>query len=359
MLISGGQIMNTRNMAVLAIIIIVVVGVGIYGYTSYVASSESGTITIYAAASLAKQMNATAAEFEKQHPNVDVKIQYGGSSDLISQITQLNKSVDIMASADYGLIDKNMIPNQTSFNIEYARNEMVIAYTDKSKNSSQINSTNWYQILNQSDVKFGIADPNSAPAGYRAVMMIQLAESYYNTTGIFNDLIGQNSAITSTPNGTGYAISSPDNLNPTSKIVSRPAVADLMPVLQSNAVDYVLVYKSDAEQQKSSGVKYITLPAELSLNSTQYESTYKNYSLIQFSGTNKTKTVKLSPIVYGITVLNNAPQRDLAIQFVQLLLSPEGNKITQNAYQDPIVPAIATNDSTNIPDPLKQYVQQT
>ncbi|MBI4813610.1 MAG: tungstate ABC transporter substrate-binding protein WtpA [Methanobacterium sp.] len=350
--------MDKKTMAAIVIIIIAVVGVGIYGYNSYVASSESGTITIYAAASLAKQMNATAAEFKTKHPNVDVQIQYGGSSDLISQITQLNKSVDIMASADYGLIDKNMIPTYTSFNIEYARNEMVIAYTDKSKNSSQINSTNWYEILNQSDVKIGIADPNSAPAGYRGVMMIQLANSFYNNSNIFNDLIASNTAITSQANGTGYVLSSPNNLNPTSKIVSRPAVSDLMPVLQSDSVDYVLVYKSDAEQQKSSGVKYMTLPAELALSNTTYESTYKKYKLTQFSDTNKSKSVTLSPIVYGITVLNNAPQRDLAIEFVQLLLSPEGNKITQSSYQDPIVPAVATNGSTNIPTSLQQYIKQ-
>ena len=350
--------MDKKIMAAIVIIIIAVVGVGVYGYSSYVASSESGTITIYAAASLAKQMNATAAEFKKQHPNVDVQIQYGGSSDLISQITQLNKSVDIMASADYGLIDKNMIPNSTSFNLEFARNELVIAYTNNSKNSSQINSTNWYEILNQSDVKIGLADPNSAPAGYRGVMMIQMANSYYNNSNIFNDIIASNSAITSQANGSSYVISSPNNLNPTSKIVSRPAVSDLMPVLQSNSVDYVLVYKSDAEQHKSSGVKYMTLPPQLALSNTTYESTYKNYKLTQFSDTNKSKSVTLTPIVYGITVLNNAPHRDLAIQFVQLLLSPAGNKITQDSYQDPIVPAIATNGSTNIPQPLQQYVKQ-
>jgi molybdate/tungstate transport system substrate-binding protein len=350
--------MDKKIMAAIVIIIIAVVGVGIYGYNSYVASSENGTITIYAAASLAKQMNATAAEFKTKHPNVDVQIQYGGSSNLISQITQLNKSVDIMASADYGLIDKNLIPNYTSFNLEFARNELVIAYTNNSKNSSQINSTNWYEIMNQSDVKIGIADPNSAPAGYRGVMMIQLANSYYNNSNIFNDLIASNSAITSQANGSGYVISSPNTMNPTSKIVSRPAVSDLMPVLQSNSVDYVLVYKSDAEQQKDSGVKYVTLPAELALSNTTYESTYKNYKLTQFSDTNKSKSITLTPIVYGITVLNNAPQRDLAIEFMQLLLSSEGNKITTESYQDPIVPAIATNKSTNIPQSLQQYVKQ-
>ena len=350
--------MDNKTIAAILIIIIAVVGIGVYGYSTSSSSSEKTVLTIYAASSLAKQMNATAEEFEAQHPNVDVQIQNGGSSKLINQITELNKSVDVMASADYGLIDKNMIPNYTSFNIEFARNELVIAYTNKSQNSSQINSTNWYQILAQDDVSLGIADPNSAPAGYRGVMMIQLANSYYNDSTIFDNLIGENSAITSTANGTGYIISSPENLDPTSKLTSRPAVGDLMPVLESNAVDYVIVYKSDAEQQASSGVKYITLPEELSLNNTSYESTYKNYQLTQYSDTDKSKTVTLTPIVYGITVLNNAPQRDLAIEFVQLLLSPDGNKITEECFQEPIVPAVATNKSSDIPDALTQYITQ-
>jgi molybdate/tungstate transport system substrate-binding protein len=87
---------------------------------------------------------------------------------------------------------------------------MVIASTYKSANSCQFNADNWYHILAQDNVTFGIADPNSAPAGYRAVMMIQLANSYYNNSSIFNDLIASNTAITSEANGTGYVISSPN-----------------------------------------------------------------------------------------------------------------------------------------------------
>jgi len=345
-----------KKIIIIAIVVIAIIGIGVYGYGVYSANSEKGTVIIYAASSLAGQMNATAAQFEKKHPNVNVQIKYGGSSDLINQITSLNTSVDIMASADYGLIDKNLKPNSTSFNLKNGRNEMVIAYTDKSKNSSQINSTNWYQIFSQSNVTFGLADPNSAPAGYRGVMMIQLANTYYNDSTIFNNLIAQNSAISSTPNGTKQIINSPTNLNPTSKIVVRPAVGDLMPVLQSGAVDYVLVYKSDAEQQKSSGVKYITLPPELALSNTTYEPSYKNISINQFSGTNKTKNVALTPIVYGITIMNNAPDKQLATEFVQLLLSPPGVQITQNNFIDPISPAQATINSTNIPSALQPYV---
>lgn len=351
--------MNNKVIAAIVIIVIAVVAVGVYGYTSYLApSSQNGTLTIMAASSLSNSMNATAAEFEKTHPNVKVQIQYGGSGDLISQITQLNKSVDIMASADYGLIDKSLIPDFTTWNLQYAKNEMVIAYTDQSTNASQINADNWYQIMAQDDVNFGIADPNSAPAGYRAVMMIQLANSYYNNTTIFEDLIASNTAITAVANGTeGFVISSPNNLNPSGKVQSRPNVRDTLTLLESNSVDYAFVYKSDA-QQAGGDIKYLELPDELKLSNTSFEPTYKNIQLIQFSdvGTNKTKTITLTPIVYGITILTNTPNQDLAIEFMQLLLSNEGQTISKDNFLDPIAPAISTSGSTGIPSQLDSYI---
>jgi len=345
-----------KKLIILVIVIIAIIGIGVYGYSVYSADSQKGTVSIYAASSLSGQMNATAAQFEKEHPNVKVNIKYGGSSDLINQITSLNQSVDIMASADYGLIDKNLMPNYTSFNLKFGQNQLVIAYTNKSKNSSEIDSTNWYQIFSQSNVTFGLADPNSAPAGYRGVMMMELANTFYNNSTIFNNLIVNNSAITATQNGANTTINSPTNFNPTSKIVIRPAVGDLMPVLESGAVDYVIVYKSDAEQQASSGVKFITLPAELSLNNTTYEPSYSKISINQFSDTNKTKNIKLTPIVYGITLMNNAPDKTLATEFLQLMLSPTGVQITKNNFIDPITPALATANSTNIPSALNPYI---
>jgi molybdate/tungstate transport system substrate-binding protein len=352
--------MNNKTIAAMVIIVIAVVAVGVYGYYSFLSptSSESGTLTIMAASSLSNSMNATAAKFKETHPNVTVNIQYGGSGDLISQITQLNKSVDIMASADYGLIDKSLMPDFATWNLKYAKNEMVIAYTDQSTNASQINADNWYQILSQDDVTFGIADPNSAPAGYRAVMMIQLANSYYNNTTIFDELITSNSAITSEANGTGFVIKSPNDLGPTGQLTSRPNVRDTLTLVQSGSVDYAFVYKSDA-QQAGGNIKYLELPDKLKLSDTQFESDYKTIQLIQFSdleGSNKTKTITLTPIVYGITILTNAPDNELAIEFMELLLSSEGQTISQNNFIDPIVPAVATSGSTDIPSQLDQYI---
>lgn len=351
--------MNKKVIATIAAVIIIVAALGIYAYYNSTSMQGKTVLKIYHAGSLSAPLNATAAEFEKEHPNVDVQLEAYGSADAIRQVTDLNRSGDIVAVADYGLIDQRMIPtNYSSWNLEFARNEMVIVYSNKSKYSDEINSQNWYKILNKSDVKFGFSDPNSDPSGYRAVMMIQLANSYYNDSSIFNSLIASNTAITSQANGTGYIINAPTDISPSSKIMMRPKEMDLMQAVESGNLDYLIIYKSAADQQKSSGVKYIQLPAELSLKNTTYEPEYKKISLIQNSGTNQSKSVTLSPIVYGITVLNNAPQKELATEFVQLLISPQGTQIIKDNFQDPISPAVATNDSTNIPDILKQYIKQ-
>ena len=64
--------------------------------------------------------------------------------------------------------------------------------------------------------------------------------------------------------------------------------------------------------------------------------------MVQFSGTNKSKSITLTPIVYGITILTNAPHQQLATEFMQLLLGPQGVQITKDNFIDPISPAEAT-----------------
>jgi molybdate/tungstate transport system substrate-binding protein len=348
--------MDKKIIAAIILIAIAIVGGGLYAFQS--TSSQGKTVLkIYHAGSLAGPMNATAAKFESEHPNVDVQLESYGSADAIKQVTDLNRSGDIVAVADYGLIDQRMIPKFADWNLEFAKNEMIIAYSNKSKYKDEINGQNWYQIFRRSDVKFGFSDPNADPSGYRSVMMIQLANSYYNDSNIFNDLISANTAITSQTNGSGYIVNAPPNLNPSSKVMIRPKEVDMMQAIESGNLDYLIIYKSVAEQHKGSGVKFVQLPEELNLKSTAYESKYNQIKLVQNSETNTSKSVTLSPIVYGITVLNNAPQKELAIEFVKLLIGPEGSQILISNFQEPITPAIATNDSKNIPDILKPLVK--
>jgi molybdate transport system substrate-binding protein len=71
--------------------------------TSDAGASDQRTLTVLAAASLTDAFTALEKKFEADHPGVDVKISFAGSSALAQQITN-GAAADVFASAD----EKNM-----------------------------------------------------------------------------------------------------------------------------------------------------------------------------------------------------------------------------------------------------------
>lgn len=59
----------------------------------------SGTVTVFAAASLKATFTKLAGEFETANPGTKVTLNFAGSSDLVTQITQ-GAPADVFASAD-------------------------------------------------------------------------------------------------------------------------------------------------------------------------------------------------------------------------------------------------------------------
>ena len=86
--------------------------------------STKTTLNVYAAASLKKTFTEIEAAYEKQHPNVDVKLNFAGSSALVNQIQQ-GADVDVIATADERTMDKlgDLVNGPQIF----ARNTLVIA----------------------------------------------------------------------------------------------------------------------------------------------------------------------------------------------------------------------------------------
>jgi molybdate transport system substrate-binding protein len=68
-------------------------------------STLTGTITVFAAASLKGTFTELAAEFEQANPDVTVVLNFAGSSDLVTQITE-GAPADVFASADTTNMDK-------------------------------------------------------------------------------------------------------------------------------------------------------------------------------------------------------------------------------------------------------------
>jgi molybdate/tungstate transport system substrate-binding protein len=294
-----------------------------------VSTSLSGDLIIFHAGSLSVPMKEIAAAFTNENPGVNVMLEAAGSVECARKITELKKPCDIMASADYTIIDKLLIPKFADWNIRFASNEMAIVFTEKSRRSNEINQENWYQIMLDQNIQIGRADPNSDPCGYRAVLVSKLAEKYYKKSTLANQLLIKNK----------------NNI--------RPKETDLIALLETGNVDYIFLYRSVAEQHH---LNYILLPDEINLKNPAYFALYQSVSTeINGKTPNEKITQKGEPMVYGITIPKEAPNKLVATAFVKYLLTQDkGMEIMELLGQPSVVPS-ATESFDNIPEELKPF----
>lgn len=277
-------------------------------------------VVVFHAGSLSVPFKAISKAFEAKYPQYKVIREPAGSRACARKISEIGKPADVMASADYKVIDNLLIPKNAKFNTQFATNEMAIAYTDKSKYADKINSENWTDIFMKKGVKVGHSNPNLDPCGYRSVLVTQLAGIYYNKPNFYKDLFG-------------YGKNYKNGKENTSKVIVRPKETDLLGLLEAGQYDYLYIYKSVAKQH---GLKYITLPEKISLKSNKYADFYKKAS---FDITGKKPgtfiTKKGAPMVYGITVVQNGKTPNLkgGVAFVNFVLSPKGQKIMKENGQ--------------------------
>lgn len=87
----------------------------------------SGTVTVFAAASLKQAFTEIGAELEKAHPGVAVTFNFAGSSDLVAQLQQ-GAPADVFASADTTNMDKATADSLTAAApVDFASNTLEIA----------------------------------------------------------------------------------------------------------------------------------------------------------------------------------------------------------------------------------------
>lgn len=352
--------MNKLNLILSLLVIIgLTVAIGYYAYWRYEQTSGITVLKVFHAGSLVGPFEELEELLERLHPDVDVQCEPAGSVDTIRKVTELGKRADVVASADYSIIDAMMIddgPRHADWNIRFARNQLVIAYTSHSKYKDEITESNWFEIFERDNVIYGFSNPNADPCGYRTVMMFQLAELHYNVSGLFEGLIEAHTDIALVESNGTYVAKAPEDISPDGKLMIRPKEVDLMALLEVGALDYLIIYRSVAYQHRSSGVRFVELPPQIDLSSVEYADTYDRVKLEQLSDiTGHGQIVTAKPIVYGITVPSNAVHRNLALEFVELVVTADGRDILIKFGMPPLVPAV-TDDTAEVPDALKTYV---
>jgi len=292
-------------------------------------NSRTRQIIIFHAGSLSVPFKQLSDEYEKRNPGIRILLEPAGSLVCARKITELKKPCDIIASADYLVIDELIVPEYASWSIRFATNELVIAFQEKSNYSSEIDSSNWMDILLRDDVTYARSDPDSDPGGYRSVLTFKLAEKYYNMEGLEARLTSKN------------------------RDYIRPKEVDLVALVESNAADYMFQYKSVAIQHN---LKYIELPDSVNLGNPALNEYYHSVSLEVTGSTPESKiTVVGDYINYSLSVLSNAINEEDAVDFVSFLLSSDGMEIFRKSGQDPIVP-FSTEQPEMIPQKLKKFL---
>ena len=323
--------MTTRIITLTLVLLLTLILVAGCAEADETSEELSGTLPIFHAGSLTIPFAQVSEEFNKLYPGVEILLESAGSLTTIRKVTELHKECGVIGSADYTAIPPLMFPEYADWYIIFATNQMVIAYTDNSLFGNEINKDNWYEILQRDGVKYGRSNPDRDPCGYRTLMVWQLAEDYYNAPGLYDKLYG----------AAGELI--------------RPKEVDLIALLESGDLDYAFEYLSVASQHK---LNFVALPAEIDLSSQEFRDYYSKVK-VEIAGKKPGETITKTgkPIVYGITIPKNAPHPELAILWVDFLLSSDGIAIMEANGQPPIIPAV-TNDKSKLPDELRKYVTE-
>ena len=300
-------------------------------------------VVVFHAGSLAVPFAAMEKAFEAACPQYDLVREAGGSRSCARKITEVKRPADVMASADYAVIDNLLIPDYAKFNAHFAVNRMVLAYTEKARYGDEINSTNWPDILLRPGVKSGHSNPNLDPCGYRAVLTVKLAGLFYGKPDLYDKLLGYGDSYT---NGE-------ENRKRT---VVRPKETDLLALLEVGAMDYLFIYRSVASQHK---LKFIELPPQVNLGDAAFKETYHKVSF-KISGKQPGAYIEKrgAPMVYGITMLQQAERLPLnragALAFIKFVLSEKGQSIMRQNGQPPIVPPRISGESQEIRKMLEE-----
>lgn len=266
---------------------------------------ESRTLVVYNAGSLARPLRAALGGFAESERaagrgTVEVRQENAGSLETARKLTELGRTPDIVAVADQEVFPLLLVPAHTGWYLRFARNRMVLAHTGRSRHAGEITSDNWTSILQRPGVAVGRADPQLDPAGYRALLVMQLAESYYRAPGLAARLQG------------------------TDERYIRPKEIDLVALLQAGEIDYCWTYESVAEAAR---LPYVTLPPAIDLSSVGDSAFYAAARVTVRGPQGATAVITGAPIVYALSVPREAPNAVLGVRFVAFLLSPEGRRL--------------------------------
>ncbi|ETL44345.1 hypothetical protein L916_05348, partial [Phytophthora nicotianae] len=330
--------------AVLLVLIVVIVlaACGVFSSSSDDSSSSSsastttGNVTIYHAGSLVGLMDDKLAPAFTAATGISTSLVAKGSVKLANLIINGSQS-DVFISADASVNSELLMgdanDNLISWYITFGETSVGIGYYPQSPYADvfaavQNGSLLWYEALLQNpDMKLGRTDPDADPKGYRTVMMFELAEEYYNTSGLISSILG--------------------NATNRDQIFSEE---NLETYLSSGDLDVGFFYAVEAGSL--SNIDFITLPEEINMGNPALDDVY---ATVSYTNSETGTVYNGSASIYTVTILNNATHMSEAEEFVAYLLSSDGQAILTEQGME-AANLTAYGDTSAIPSAIATYL---
>jgi molybdate/tungstate transport system substrate-binding protein len=287
--------------------------------SSDASSGDDGPLVVFNAGSLARPLRAALDTFATRE-GVRVEQEQAGSLETARKVTELGRVPDVIALADHEIFPQLLIPEHTSWYARFARNRMVLAHTPQSRHVHSITPANWWRIVLRPGVETGHSDPNLDPAGYRSLLVMQLAERYYRQPGLAGRL--------------ARAVP-PRNV--------RPKEIDLVALLQTGELDYAFEYESVA---RGASLGFTPFPDSISLGRMSDSAFYATASVrIVGRRPGDSITMRGEPIVYGLSIPRRAAHPRVAERFVMFLMSDDGRRVLRANHLDALDSAVVFGES--------------
>src|SRR5918997_4431012 len=229
---------------------------------------EASALTVYAASSLTEAFGELKTDFEEENPGTGVQLNFAGSSTLLTQLKQ-GAPADVFASADEAKMDDAVSDGLAEAPQTFARNRLTVILP--AGNPAGIAS---YRDLAKPGITLVLAQ-DGVPVAQYAKESLTKANAVYGSDfseRVLSNVLSREADVKAAAN--------------------RVAVGD---------ADATIVYTSDATPELRERVETVEIPEELNVVAT-----------------------------YPITVLEEARSPELAQQWVDLVLSDEGQRVLES-----------------------------
>jgi molybdate/tungstate transport system substrate-binding protein len=314
-------------------------------------------LIIYRAGSLTRAFKPLITAFTCR-TGIQVKDVAMGSVDAGRQITAGGQACDLYAPADYLDIDLFMKPaGYANFNIVFARGRMVLAYSASGLAGKKLPpiaeagsrpfhppdsipsaAAKWYEILTMPGVTIGGGNPFLDPGAYRAPMIFQLAEAYYKAPNLYNNMLEH--------------------------LISPGADSGAV-IGKQFQFQFAYEHNARATAAANPDYQYVDLPDEINLSDPARDAYYRQTAVVVVPGLGtprsaRTIAVPGAHVAWGITLMRDAPNKENAINFLQMLLSHDGTASLNENGPTPVSPALVSpQDFRKLPESLRPLVRTT